>query len=325
MRERLHCALLVGTLLLAGAGAPGCSGAPASTSPTTGRSATAVTPAPPPDYAATAHPIVLIPGFLGFTKLVGAVEYFSGVADALESSGAHVYQVTVSQASDSVTRAEEIIPQLDALRTVSGETKFNLIGHSQGGLDARYIAAVRPDLVASVTGVGTPNTGTPVASNLSAFPLGLGTVGVQALSDFFKLLSGTNNPNDAQACLTFLSPASVMAFDALYPAGLPATACGQGEPVVNGIGYYSWGGVNWLTNPFDLLDPIWILLGIEIPGLNDGLVPQCGSHLGTVIRDDYPYNHIDEANMIFGLIGIFAPNAVELYRTHANRLKNAGY
>ena len=79
-----------------------------------------------------------------------------------------------------------------------------------------------------------------------------------------------------------------------------------------------------LTNPIDILDPIWILLGIQIPGESDGLVPKCGSHLGTVIRDDYPYNHIDEANMIFGLVGLFAPSVTELYRAQANRLKLAG-
>jgi triacylglycerol lipase len=278
----------------------------------------------PPGYTATANPIVLIPGFLGFTKLLGTVEYFSGVADTLETSGAKVYQVTVSQANDSITRGKEIIPQLEAIRMVSGATKLNLVGHSQGGLDARYIAAVRPDLVASVTAVGTPNTGTPVAKNLAKFPLGLGTGGVQVLAKFFELLSGSTDPNDAKACLSFLSPAGVAAFNALYPAALPATACGDGAATVGGIAYYSWGGVDWLTNPFDLLDPIWILLGLEIAGGNDGLVPKCGSHLGTVIRDDYPYNHIDEANMIFGLVGLFAPSPLELYRTHANRLKSAG-
>jgi triacylglycerol lipase len=327
MRQWFRCAPLVLCLVTACAGSAGgggnSTGGASLGQGSESQAPAAKLPPAPPGYTATAYPIVLIPGFLGFTKLAGTVEYFSGVADTLEASGAKVYQVTVSQASDSITRGAEVIPQLEAIKTMTGATKLNLIGHSQGGLDARYIAAVRPDLVASVTGVGSPNTGTPVAANIEALPI-IGTGAVQALADFFALLSGSKDPNDAKACLTFLSPKSMIAFNAAYPAALPTASCGTGAPVVNGISYYSWGGVDWLTNPFDLLDPIWILLGMQIGGGNDGLVPKCGSHLGTVIRDDYPYNHIDEANMIFGLVGPFAPNPLELYRVHANRLKLAG-
>jgi triacylglycerol lipase len=289
-----------------------------------GGEATSTSAAEVDTYAATRYPIVLIPGFLGFDKLLGTVEYFSGVADALEQSGASVFQVTVSQAADSYTRGAEILPQLEAIATATGAAKLNLIGHSQGGLDARYIAAVRPDLVASITTVGTPHEGTPVASNMLGFPLGLGTAGVGGLADFFQLLTASTDPNDAKACLTFLSPTGVAAFNATYPAGLPSTACGQGPAQVNGIQLYSWGGVSWLTNPLDILDPIWLLLGLNILGPSDGLVPQCGSHFGTVIRDDYPYNHIDETNMVLGLVSPFAPNPITLYRNQANRLKLAG-
>src|SRR5262249_27178375 len=100
--------------------------------------------------------------------------------------------------------------------------------------------------------------------------------------------------------------------------------CGEGPASANGIPLYSWGGVSWMTNAVDLLDPTWVLLGGQIFEANDGLVPKCGSHFGHVIRDDYPYNHIDEANMVFGLVMPLAPNPKEVYRAHANRLKNAG-
>jgi triacylglycerol lipase len=43
-----------------------------------------------------------------------------------------------------------------------------------------------------------------------------------------------------------------------------------------------------------------------------------------VIRDDYPWNHLDEINQVLGLIGPFAPHPVALYVAHANRLKLAG-
>jgi triacylglycerol lipase len=266
---------------------------------------------------------VLIPGFLGFKKLIGTVEYFSGIADALEESGAQVFQVEVRQADDSYVRGAEIIPQLESIRAQTGASKLNLVGHSQGAVDARYVAALRPDLVASVTSVGGPHKGAPVADVLLAAPLGLGVGGTQALADFFTLLSGSSNPNDARACLEFLRPSSLQAFNTRYPAAVPS-ACGEGDYAVGGIRYYSWGGVDWLTNPLDIVDPTWALLGTSGSEPNDGLVGKCSSHLGQVIRDDYPQNHIDETNMVLGLVLPIGPNPKTLFRNQANRLKNAG-
>ena len=57
---------------------------------------------------------------------------------------------------------------------------------------------------------------------------------------------------------------------------------------------------------------------------NDGLVGECSSHFGKVIRDDYPHNHADAINHTFGVRGLFTPDPVEVYREHANRLKVAG-
>lgn len=275
-------------------------------------------------YTATRHPIVLIPGFAGFRSLLGMIDYFPGVVRALEDGGARVHVLGASQAESSETRGQQLVLQLDELRARTGAARFNLIGHSQGGLDARYIAAVRPDLVASVTSVSSPHLGTPVADAYLGAPLEVGQATVQGLADFFKLLAGSDQPNDARACLTALSTAGAAAFNAKYPAAVPRTPCGPAEPVVGGIPYYSWGGVGWLTNPLDLLDGVWLIHGLSIPEANDGLVGRCSTHLGRVIRDDYTQNHIDSANMVFGLVSPFHASPKSLYRAHANRLKNAG-
>jgi triacylglycerol lipase len=57
---------------------------------------------------------------------------------------------------------------------------------------------------------------------------------------------------------------------------------------------------------------------------NDGLVGKCSSHLGTVIRDNYFQNHLDEVNQVIGLVSIFESNPKTLFENHANRLKNLG-
>ena len=281
-------------------------------------------PSTTPGYTSTQYPIVLIPGLLGFQSLLGVVDYFPGIVDALEEDGATVLVAHVSQAADSVTRAAELVPQLEQFRLQTGAAKLNLIGHSQGALDARLLAATRPDLVASVTSVNGPNLGSPVAAWALTLPLDLGPSAIQALSDLFALASGSSDPNDAKAALQFLTPASVAHFDALYPAGMPATPCGAGNTVDGGVYYFSWGGQGWLTNPIDLLDPDWLLLGLNDGQANDGLVDRCSMHLGMVIRDDYVGNHIDAVNMIAGLIAPNGPDPKELFRAQANRLKGYG-
>jgi triacylglycerol lipase len=279
----------------------------------------------PPNYTATRYPIVLVPGILGFDKLLGTVEYFPGIPQALEEGGADVYIVYGSQVNSSRVRADQIIPQLEAIVAATGAGKVNLIAHSQGAVDARIIAAERPDLVASVTSISGPHAGAPIADRVldgSLTPLAEPAFG--ALGDMMTLMAGSNQPNDVHAAMTAMSTAGMAQFNTMYPAAVPPTPCGTGAAEVGGVKYYSWGGIGSLTNPLDLLDPVWVLGSTMSGPANDGMIPRCSTHLGTVIRDNYMLNHIDETNMIFGLISPLGPKPVALFRAHANRLRNEG-
>ena len=120
------------------------------------------------------------------------------------------------------------------------------------------------------------------------------------------------------------STAGSAAFNAQFPAGLPTSACGNGAAVANGVAFYSWSGTAQLTNVLDISDPILGLTSTVYTEANDGLVGRCSSHLGTVIKDNYFYNHLDEVNQALGLTSPFEANPVTVFRTQANRLKNAG-
>jgi triacylglycerol lipase len=279
---------------------------------------------PNPGYTATTYPIVLIHGLFGFKQLLGTIDYFPGIAETLEEDGARVFVVAASQAADSIKRGSELIPQLEHIREVTGAPRLNLIGHSQGSQDARYIAATRPDLVASVTSIGGPHKGSPVANFFLGLPGGTGVAATQAVADLLRALSGSDNPNDAHAVLDFLRPESAAKFNALYPAAVPTSDCGEGEPVVNGIPYFSWGGVAVLTNVLDPIDPFIGTFSQAVPGDSDGIVPRCSAHLGTVIRDDYLQNHPDEANLVLQLVSPLGTPPKAIYRAHVNRLKLAG-
>ena len=113
-------------------------------------------------YTQTQHPIVLVHGLFGFDTLAG-VDYFYGIPHSLTRDGATVYVAQVSAANSTEVRGEQLLEQVETLLAATGATKVNLIGHSHGGPTARYVASVRPDLVASVTSIGGVNKGSKVA------------------------------------------------------------------------------------------------------------------------------------------------------------------
>ena len=107
---------------------------------------------------------------------------------------------------------------------------------------------------------------------------------------------------------------------ALGAAGLLA----QGAEQAGGIWFYSVTGNKPATNAWDVSDIVLGESGKSITVANDGLVPVCAAHWGKVLRDDYPWNHLDEINQVFGLIGSGAPDPLAFYRQQANRLKLKG-
>ena len=278
----------------------------------------------------TKYPIVLSHGLLGFDELFGVIDYWYGIPGELRDHGATVYVTQVSQLNSTEARGEQLIDQIETIVAVSGKPKVNLIGHSHGGLDVRYVAAVRPDLVASVTGLAGPQKGAEMADWLRAhvqngsFTETVLAALAESLGDVLASRPGTSNPQDAIAALDALTTAGTAAFNATYPQGVPTTACGEGAAVVNGIRYYSWSGTGIFTNALDVSDAPLGLTSLFYGGANDGLVGRCSSHLGDVIRDNYFQNHLDEVNQVLGLVSIFESNPRTLFRNHANRLKNLG-
>ncbi len=291
----------------------------------------AASPAMADSYAQTKYPVVMVHGMLGFTA-IGPLDYFYGIGSALRSSGAVVYTPSVSGANSSEVRGEQLLRQLRALKAAYGDEKFNLIGHSHGGPTVRYVASVAPELVASITTVGAPHQGSKVADAIEAAASGSGTTVlvsniVNALAKLIGFLSGADPelPQDSLGSLQALNSAGAAIFNQRYPEGAPTQPCGQGPAEVNGVRYYSMSGASVATNPFDVSDLLMVsssaAFGWED---NDGLVSRCSSHWGTVLRDNYGWNHLDEANQVFGMRGLFTSDPVSVYRSQVNRLKVAG-
>ncbi len=283
-------------------------------------------------YAKTKYPIVFNHGMFGFTRLgvpEFGMDYFYRVLPDLAKNGASVYATQVSPLNSSEVRGEQLVQQIEEVLAITGAKKVNLIGHSHGGPTTRYAAGVIPSKVASVTTVAGTNKGSKVADLLLSTGIGAPLVSsfVEAtLAPIINWAQGKPNlPTDMMASLKSISTQGSAEFNARFPNGVPTTACGQGAAASNGVRQYSWSGGSTVTN---LLDPDTIIVGLASLAFgttpNDGLVGTCSSHFGTVIRDNYAHNHLDEVNLILGLRGVFSPDPVEQFRQHANRLKSEG-
>lgn len=127
------------------------------------------------------HPIVLVHG-LGARGAYGPFDYFHGLPKLLKNAGNRFFVAKLTAWNSIEWRAEQLKTQIEA---VFADEKINLIGHSMGGLDSRYLTSSLgfADRVASVTTIGTPNRGSIISD------LALDRVGETAFMAANRLLS----------------------------------------------------------------------------------------------------------------------------------------
>jgi len=109
----------------------------------------------------TRYPIVLLHGFFGWGYLDNAA-YFFNVVDLLEENGFEVFEPAVSPVNSMEERADELVVKIE--EKYPGQ-KINVVSHSQGGLDARYMISALGwgDRIASLMTVSGPHRGTSLA------------------------------------------------------------------------------------------------------------------------------------------------------------------
>jgi triacylglycerol lipase len=287
------------------------------------------------DYAKTKYPIVLVHGVAGTSKFFGVADYWWKVPGDLRYNGSQVYIVSMSAFNDEHSRGESLLRQVRDILVLTGAGKVNLIAHSQGGYDSRYVAAIIPGSVASITTISTPHRGTHVADYLASTPSVVQDFlagGASLAGQLLSLFVGSPQQQDPLAALRLMTTAGSADFNQRFPsAGLGATCSSNGAATDVRGGYtqrlYSWAGASSATNILDIIDPLLVLgdatIRLRGGGDNDGAVPVCSTRFGQFLGT-YSWNHIDEINHVFGLRGLFTADPVVTIRTHANRLKLAG-
>jgi triacylglycerol lipase len=121
------------------------------------------------EYQAPKHTIVLAHGLFGFNELhllgkhAPGIQYWRGIREALVSKGVEVIVTEVSPSGSIEARAAMLSEQI--AEKASGK-QVNIIAHSMGGLDSRYmISQLKPNNVAvlSLTTIATPHRGSAMA------------------------------------------------------------------------------------------------------------------------------------------------------------------
>jgi triacylglycerol lipase len=214
------------------------------------------------------HPVVFCHGMLAFSMLKmyrpDDVNYFSVLREFLDPRGVHVLFPRVAPTGGVEYRARQLREQILAWT----DEPVNIVAHSMGGLDARYLISRLgfADRVQSLTTIGTPHRGSHMA-------------------DWFQANFRRGVP------LLFLLEAlglDVDGFGACRPS-----ACREfnaSTPDAAGVRYFSFGGDVPAARVTPFLRRAWNILS-PVEGPNDGLVSVASAHwgeyLGSVRADHF--------------------------------------
>jgi triacylglycerol lipase len=207
-------------------------------------------------------PIVLVHGIARFDILLvilrkrlhipdaaaDGLQYFKGITTHLENNGFSVFHPNQSFSGSADLRAGQLRDHINEF--IPGSQKVNIIGHSMGGLDARHMIVDKgmADRVASLTTVGTPHHGSPVANHLQ----GGGSLLLDVLNKVLNL-------------------------DVEGVADLTTTSCDQFNAraedfeAKNGVLYQTYSSSENWNRVFAPLIPSWFLVH-EQEGETDGVV-----------------------------------------------------
>ncbi len=265
----------------------------------------------------TRFPIVMVHGWTGFQN-IGPLTYFYNVREDLEALGYPIETPVLDPYNSVDIRGEQLVAAVDNTLSTLRARKVNLLGHSQGGIDSRYVASPaggdHGDRVGALITLGTPHQGTPFTD------IALGLIpgpAEQALVFVINFLGATQSQqSDVEASLYTLSETYMQ--NEFNPVFID-------DPSVK---YWSWMGETCVggIGCQDILDPLLVFSFntiYAVAGPNDGLVPQdsakWGEYLGLI-----PADHIDEIGQIAGVTSL-AYDHVEFFRENARMLKDHEY
>ena len=148
----------------------------------------------------TKYPIVLVHGIA--LKEVKFVKAFGRIGQFLRDNGFEIYVADTDAFGAIETNAQQLRDYINNVLAQSGAEKVNVIAHSKGGLDTKYMITHlgMEDYVASLTTLCTPHRGSIVASWIWKLPGWIKRTIAWFINTFYRLFCGDKQPNALKAC-----------------------------------------------------------------------------------------------------------------------------
>lgn len=147
----------------------------------------------------TKYPVILVSG-LGFRDQNRLINYWGNIPDYLKLHGCNVYTANqdafISIPDNSIKLKFRILDILEKTKS----SKINIIGHSKGGLEARYLVGKlgMGDVISSITTLGSPHRGTHLADIILG-KLPLPKFATARLVNLYATVMGDKRPDSLRA------------------------------------------------------------------------------------------------------------------------------
>ena len=226
--------------------------------------------------------------------------YWGRIPKALKSLGAQVYFGGQDSNGALEGNAQVVAKRIDEILAETGSEKVNIIAHSKGGLESRYLISTLGygDKVASLTTISTPHHGSKTVDLLMKIPQWLVCGGSFCVDLWFGLL-GDKHPRTYKAICSFKTDV--------------AEAFNLANPDDPQVYYQSYAFV--MKSPFSDLTMFLpsLVVGL-IEGENDGLLSPATAKWGE-------FNGVYRGN---GHRGISHADEVDMRRLPLTRKKGNG-
>jgi len=208
--------------------------------------------------AATKYPIVLVHG-AGFRDATFRIGYWGRIPATLEARGARIFFGGTDGWGSIESNAAMLKETIECVLAETGSEKVNIIAHSKGGVDARYMISAMgmADQVASLTTISTPHHGSETLDKIIGVPDCLYKGASWVMDGIFRVFIGDEAPDFYNGSKS-LATEYMKDFNIMHPD----------DP---GVYYQSFGAALTVLGGSILLS--WTAYPIErIEGENDGLV-----------------------------------------------------
>jgi triacylglycerol lipase len=271
-----------------------------------------------PDTCNTKYPVILAHGMAASAEILGIVDYWWGIDNALADEGCSVYKTSVNGMDSTQAKAEHFKSQFLQILAVTGASKANIIGHSHGTIYTREAISnlgLAPKVV-SHTSIAGPHRGSALA-NLIMYSFSDDVIDLfgGSLDFVYAYIMGDTNPDS-------IANGYALCTDYMQNTFNPNT------PNMPGIRYQSWAAKAKTSCPSVILEIPWLIMLAE-EGANDGLVSVTSAKWGNFrgVEDAAWYSagvdHLNIVGQLFGVTPGFDEN--EFYVDIVSELKGWGY